>query len=351
MGLWPASRKGLRARPLSLPRIPPGENTLLLAPIGACGGSRAGTRPGRRRDPTRAEFALDLPRQTLGRGARGRDTRRVTELITLFVIITLSLMVVRVGMIALQKTGLSRDAALFQSQSAFMGVGFTTSESETVVAHPVRRRIIRGLMLLGFGAILSVLGTTVLTFAILGEEELKSAWKAVILISGVLVIWIGAHLRVVDRFLDRVITYALEHTTALKIIDFEDLLDLDKGYSVSTLPVHDGSWLEGRTLRQLALADEGVLVLNIAREGGVVICTPASRTKLQTGNRILAYGLEESLMRLRDRPGGAEGDRDHEDAVRVQRLRIVEECAEDELAQREAEAAPRPEPQTLPPQD
>ncbi len=39
-------------------------------------------------------------------------------------------------------TGLSWDAASFQSYSAFFGVGFTTREAELVVNHPIRRRII-----------------------------------------------------------------------------------------------------------------------------------------------------------------------------------------------------------------
>ncbi|MDF2957610.1 MAG: PhoU and TrkA_C domain-containing protein [Candidatus Alkanophagales archaeon MCA70_species_1] len=60
----------------------------------------------------------------------------------LLVVIVLSV-VVRIGAIALELTGLSRDVAAFQAQSAFSGVGFTTSESEFIASHPVRRRIVR----------------------------------------------------------------------------------------------------------------------------------------------------------------------------------------------------------------
>jgi len=52
------------------------------------------------------------------------------ELATLLLLITLSMLIVRAGTIALQKTGLSREIAGFQDQSAFMRVGFTTSEAE-----------------------------------------------------------------------------------------------------------------------------------------------------------------------------------------------------------------------------
>ncbi|MCB1064424.1 MAG: potassium transporter TrkA, partial [Verrucomicrobiae bacterium] len=62
---------------------------------------------------------------------------------------TVSLVIVRVGSTALMMTGLSWDTASFQSYSAFFGVGFTTKEAELVVDHPIRRRIIRDLILAG----------------------------------------------------------------------------------------------------------------------------------------------------------------------------------------------------------
>ena len=73
----------------------------------------------------------------------------MVALIPLFVIITLSIIIVRIGAVALAMTGVSKDLAVFQAQFAFSGVGFTTNKSESVVKHPVRRRIIRLLMLMG----------------------------------------------------------------------------------------------------------------------------------------------------------------------------------------------------------
>ena len=64
-------------------------------------------------------------------------------LISLLIVIVVSIIIVRIGAVALEMTGLSRELATFQAQSAFSGVGFTTSESEHVVSHPVRRKIIR----------------------------------------------------------------------------------------------------------------------------------------------------------------------------------------------------------------
>lgn len=49
--------------------------------------------------------------------------------------------------IDLELTGLSPKVASFQAQAAFSGAGFTTSESESIVIHSLRRKIIRILIL------------------------------------------------------------------------------------------------------------------------------------------------------------------------------------------------------------
>ena len=76
-------------------------------------------------------------------------------LLSLLMVILFSIIFVRIGAVALEMTGLSREVATFQAQSAYTGVGFTTSESEYVVSHPVRRRIIRILMFVGSAGIAS----------------------------------------------------------------------------------------------------------------------------------------------------------------------------------------------------
>ncbi len=63
--------------------------------------------------------------------------------------LVLSLTITRIGAVALMLTGISAESARFQARSAFSGVGFTTTEAVAVVNHPVRRRIVMVLMLMG----------------------------------------------------------------------------------------------------------------------------------------------------------------------------------------------------------
>ena len=73
--------------------------------------------------------------------------------ISLLITLSLSLLVTRIGAMALMLTGMSRESARFEARSSFTGVGFTTQESESVVTHPVRRRIVMLMMLLGMKAL------------------------------------------------------------------------------------------------------------------------------------------------------------------------------------------------------
>ena len=82
---------------------------------------------------------------------------------SLLVTLGLSLLVTRVAAMALMLTGLSREMARFQARSAFSGCGFTTEEAESVVNHPVRRRIVMMLMLIGNLGIATVAATVMVS--------------------------------------------------------------------------------------------------------------------------------------------------------------------------------------------
>lgn len=69
--------------------------------------------------------------------------------LSLFVLMTISIMLVRIASVALRLTGLDETTAKFQALSAVSGTGFTTKESEAIVNYPVRRKIITLLMIIG----------------------------------------------------------------------------------------------------------------------------------------------------------------------------------------------------------
>uniref|UniRef100_A0A7C2ZCH0 Potassium transporter TrkA n=1 Tax=Ignisphaera aggregans TaxID=334771 RepID=A0A7C2ZCH0_9CREN len=243
-------------------------------------------------------------------------------LITFLLVVLFSIIVVRIGTVALKMTGLSRDVAAFQAQSAFSGVGFTTSESEYVVSHPVRRNIIRILMLLGSAGLTSAMATLVLTFVGTTLEEM--AYRGMWLALGLAALYFFARSKLVDGGLSWVIEKALEKFAHIKVYDYEQLLGLSRGYTISQFKVRENSWVAGRKLRDLKLDEEGILVLSIYRrvDGQErFVGAPNGDTEVLPGDVLVCYGPEDAIMNLSQRLKGAKGDMEHTEAVRREQIR------------------------------
>jgi hypothetical protein len=185
-------------------------------------------------------------------------------LIGLLIIIVLSVIVVRIGATTLELTGLSPEIASFQAQSAFSGVGFTTSESETIVTHPVRRRIIRILILLGSAGVTTSVATLVLTFV--GQTGRDILNRALILLTGLLVILLLVRSRQISYLMKKLISKALKKWTTLRIFDYDQLLGFSEGYTISRIKVRSHSRLCDKKLSEIKLEQEGVLILGIYRK-------------------------------------------------------------------------------------
>lgn len=234
-------------------------------------------------------------------------------LASLIVVVLLSLLVTRVATVALVLTGLSRESARFQARSALSGVGFTTGEAEAVVNHPVRRRVVMLLMLLGSAGVVTVLGTLFLSFA---NADFEQRERRIAILLGALVLLLAlARSAWVDRRLSSLIGRALNRWTDLEARDYAALLHLAGRYAVMEMAVGEGSWLADRGLRDLDLRSEGVVVLGVSRADGSYVGVPRFDTRIEPGDTLITYGTSERLCEIDRRPAGAEGDRRHDEAV------------------------------------
>ena len=87
----------------------------------------------------------------------------------------------------LMLTGMKLDRAKIQSPSAFSGTGFTTRESDLVVNHPARRKIISVLMIAGNAGIVMVIITITSSFALTTGVHLSI--HVAVLLGGLAVIY------------------------------------------------------------------------------------------------------------------------------------------------------------------
>lgn len=252
-------------------------------------------------------------------------------IITVILILIFSILITRVAAIALSNTGLSKESSKFQARSAFTGVGFTTSESEKVVNHPVRRRILLLLMILGNAGIVTGIASLIIGFT--GIEEKVDAWiKIVILLGGAILLWTFANSQWIDRQLSRIIDAYLKKYDGLNVTDYTSLLKLADDYRITEMAIECDHWLCNSKLRNTELRDEGVNVLAISRSDGAFFGAPVGDTTIKDGDTLVVYGRSKALRKLEKRLKGAEGNREHTKMIRQQ-----EEVQKKELKESEKE--------------
>jgi len=238
----------------------------------------------------------------------------MVAIISLLVIISLSILITRIAATALIQTGLSKDVARFQARSAFTGMGFTTNESEHVVNHPVRRKILMILIFLGSAGVISTISSLILSFMALERIGYISV-EIVVLVVGLIALWLLVQSKWIDRKLSYIINRALNRYTSLDVRDYYSLLHLSDNYRVSEIKVEQQDWLADKTLNDLQLHDEGILVLGIKRSNGEYIGAPRGETKIYNDDTVTLYGRASLLESLDDRQKGHSGDQKHTDAV------------------------------------
>ena len=236
------------------------------------------------------------------------------SIVTLLIVLTLSILLTRIATVALTHTGLSRESAKFQARSAFTGVGFTTSESEKVVNHPIRRRILLMLMLLGNAGIVTAVSTLIVSFVNLNQSD-SLLWQIGLLFTGLLILWSLASSRWVDRHLSNIISTLLNKYSTISVQDFSKLLHLAGEYQVNELQVRRHDWLADKTIAELGLRDEGVIVLGITRSDGTYLGAPDGETRILLNDVLILYARASVMQQLDQRDAGADGDREHQKEV------------------------------------
>ena len=176
----------------------------------------------------------------------------MAALASVLVVSIVSLLITRVATVALVTTGMSREAARFQARSALSGVGFTTTEAEDVVGHPVRRRIVMALMLVGSAGIATAVAALAVSFV--NADRAEAFTRLGVLAAGLVVLLVVARSRWVDQRLSRVIAHGLERWTDLPARDYANLLHLRDDYVVRELAVCEGSGCRAARSRSCACA-------------------------------------------------------------------------------------------------
>ena len=217
----------------------------------------------------------------------------VPLLVLMLLVVGITILVVKAGSVALRLTGMDEHRANFQAISAVTGTGFTTRESELVVADPRRRKIVSFLMIFGNVVVVMLIGLLVGSFAAVARAVekwyLEYGIPMAVFVVGGLLLYLLLRSRGLTRRWNRWVNEKLASRLKLRERPVAEVLALAEGYGVAEIPVAERSPCAGKTLAEAGLRGAGLLVLAI-RRGEEVLPSPSAAEHLRPGDRLVCYG-------------------------------------------------------------
>jgi Trk-type K+ transport system membrane component len=230
-------------------------------------------------------------------------------LILFILTLIVSFVVVRIGAIAFQLTGLEWSLAKFQALSCFSGTGFTTKEAELVTGNKQRRKIATVLIILGNAGFVIMIAT--LAGSLVPQETILSKLSESFLpfdIRPELVKWVNLAIIIVvvygiyriftyEKFVRKMTTFLRKKIIKKEIfqkVSFEELLLATGGYGISRIAVNAGSPVLNKTLARSGLREQDIMVLATVR-GSETIPNPPANMKFLLGDKLICFGKLENI--------------------------------------------------------
>jgi hypothetical protein len=192
-----------------------------------------------------------------------------------------------------QAVGLSPRAAGFEARSALVGAGYTTSESEPIVQHPVARRVASMLIVTGYfgpGILLALVGVM---FVIPTDEDLSD--RAIVLAVVLVVLF------VIDRLgVFRAIGSKPARALALRMLDnstFETWIVVGD-HAVGELIISSEETRAASTIAALGAADFRVLAVDHGEPGQTTFPDDGRPADAAPGDRVVVFGPRRDLDAL-----------------------------------------------------
>lgn len=217
--------------------------------------------------------------------------------LTLAVLLTVSLVVVRIASVALRLTGLSDDVARFQSLSALTGTGFTTHEAEMIVNYPLRRKILASLMVFGNLGLVSVAATLIVTFVGVDQNQTSVMSQVMMILAAIVFTVVMATNSTIDRLLCGFIGRILNATTSLGERRYHLTLQIDEGVFVAE---HVLTGDEATSVSAIPIIGDELMLLG-ARTGKWRDFSHAEDLdRLEPGSLLICYGSRKAHGELEE---------------------------------------------------
>jgi hypothetical protein len=230
------------------------------------------------------------------------------NLLLFIIAVVISFIIVRIGAIAFELTGLEWSLAKFQALSCFTSTGFTTKEAELITGNPQRRRIATVLIVLGHAGLVTLIATFAnslnpakyspkftIPFLHLVVPSGILPWVnlALIVLAGFIIYKVFTHTKFARKFTES-LRARIVKKQIVKAVSFEELLVATGGYGVSSIEVCKDSPILDKTLREADLRALDVSVLVIEKKDETVPNPPAD-TKIVLGDKLVCFGKLEDI--------------------------------------------------------
>lgn len=224
------------------------------------------------------------------------------NLVLFITVLIVSFIIVRIGAIAFQLTGIEWSLAKFQALSCFTATGFTTKEAELITSDLRRRRIATVLIVFGHAGFVTMIATFANSLRPRAAEKLVIPFSAVTISDKVLplinLIIIVAAIYITYKLFSNT-TFARRLTNVLrkriikkemiKSVSFEELAVATGGYGVSRIKIREDNPILGKALSESELRKDDITVLAIVRAERT-IPNPLADTKILSGDELICFG-------------------------------------------------------------
>ncbi|HJO95630.1 MAG TPA: TrkA C-terminal domain-containing protein [Victivallales bacterium] len=228
-------------------------------------------------------------------------------LLTILVVIV----VVRIGAVAFELTGMSWSQAKFQALSCFTLTGFTTREAESIINHPGRKRIASLMMVFGYAGSVSLFATFVnflgkmfnsnahykhipfLNIRIPSFVEGLLAVLLLIIVLGLIYrfffrtkLWVMVTLKIRDR---------MKKSSIVNPATFESMLIGETEYGIIRIFIDEHSLFCNKTIKNSGFKESiGAQILTIERNNKA-IPNPKADEKILQGDILYCFGKRKNL--------------------------------------------------------
>lgn len=232
------------------------------------------------------------------------------NLILFIIVLIISFIIVRIGAIAFQMTGLEWSLAKFQALSCFTATGFTTKEAELITSNPRRRRIASVLIVLGHAGLVTMIATFAnslrppaianklsvpfLPFAI--PEGMLPWINLAVLTAAIYIIYKVFTNTKFARKLTNVLRARIVKRDIIKPVSCEELVVATGGYGVSKIKIREDHPVLDKALSESELRRDDITVLAIIRADRT-IPNPLADTKILSGDELICFGKLGSIRK------------------------------------------------------